>query len=57
MAGEIDKAKGRAKKAAGDLTDDEKMRSEGEVDEMTGKVKSGTAKAADKARELVKGKK
>ena len=57
MAGEIDKAKGRAKKAVADLKDDEDLRAEGEVDETTGKVKSGTAKAADKAREVVKGKK
>jgi uncharacterized protein YjbJ (UPF0337 family) len=57
MAGEMDKAKGRVKKAVGDLTDDENMRAEGEVDEGTGKVKSGTAKAADKTRELIKGKK
>jgi uncharacterized protein YjbJ (UPF0337 family) len=57
MAGEVDKAKGRAKKAAGDLTDNPDLRAEGEIDEATGKAKSGATKAADKTREVVTGKK
>lgn len=37
--GGMDKAKGRVKKAAGDLTDDERMRDEGRLDEAKGKAK------------------
>jgi uncharacterized protein YjbJ (UPF0337 family) len=35
----IDQATGRAKQAAGDLTDDEQMRAEGENTEAKGKLK------------------
>lgn len=35
----IDKAKGKIKQAAGDLTGDEKLKTEGKVDELKGKVK------------------
>jgi uncharacterized protein YjbJ (UPF0337 family) len=58
MSGEKDKAKGKVKQAAGDLTDDEKLRREGKVDEATGKVKDAADRlgdrvedAADKARD------
>jgi uncharacterized protein YjbJ (UPF0337 family) len=54
MAGEVDKAKGRVKKAVGDLTDDEDLKREGEIDETTGKVKGAIEKVADKAREVVR---
>jgi len=33
MAGEADKAKGRIKEAAGALTDDDKLRREGKIDQ------------------------
>lgn len=36
---EIDKAKGKIKQAAGDLTNDDDLRREGKVDEAAGKVK------------------
>lgn len=54
MAGEGDEAKGRMKKAAGELTDDEELKREGEVDKAEGKVKDFTDKAADKARDATK---
>jgi len=54
MAGEVDKAKGRVKKTVGDLTDDEDLKREGEIDETTGKVKGAIEKVADKAREVVR---
>lgn len=60
MAGEADQAKGRVKKAVGELLDDEELKQEGEIDEATGKVKEATGKvkkaageAVDKAREVV----
>ena len=39
MSGTIDKVKGRLKEAAGALTDDDKLRNEGKLDQATGKVK------------------
>ena len=49
-SGTIDKAKGRAKEAAGALTGDEKLKSEGKVDQATGKVKEVVDRVADKAK-------
>jgi uncharacterized protein YjbJ (UPF0337 family) len=53
MAGEIDKAKGSAKKAVGELTDNEDLKHEGEIDQASGKVKEAVEKVADVAREAV----
>jgi uncharacterized protein YjbJ (UPF0337 family) len=53
MAGEADKAKGRVKKAVGELTDNQDLKREGEIDQATGKVKDVTKKVADKARKVV----
>ena len=39
MAGNTDQTKGRVKQAAGDLTGDEDLKNEGNVDEGKGKVK------------------
>jgi uncharacterized protein YjbJ (UPF0337 family) len=39
MSGETDKVKGRVKEAAGDLTDNDKLKREGKVDQAAGKVK------------------
>ena len=47
MSGEFDQAKGRAKQAAGDLTDDDELRREGKADEASGKVKSALDDAKD----------
>jgi len=48
MSGEIDEAKGKVKKAAGDLTGDREMKREGQVDEGAGKVKGAVDKVKDK---------
>jgi uncharacterized protein YjbJ (UPF0337 family) len=56
MSGATDKAKGRVKEAAGALTDDEKLRREGKLDQAAGKVKDATEKVVDKVRDAVKGK-
>ena len=45
-----DEAKGRAKRAAGELTDDEKLKREGTVDKAAGAAKRAVDKAADKAK-------
>ncbi len=46
--GTTDKAKGRVKEAAGDLTDDQDLKNEGKVDKASGNVKDGINKVADK---------
>ena len=57
MAGEADKAKGRIKEAAGALTDDDKLRREGKVDQAAGKTKDAVNRAVDAVKEAVTGKK
>lgn len=57
MAGTLDKAKGRVKQAAGDLTDDPTLKREGKLDELAGKVKDGIANAIDTVKDAVTGKK
>jgi uncharacterized protein YjbJ (UPF0337 family) len=43
-----DEAKGRAKEAYGDLTDDDQKKREGKADQATGKMKDGIDSAKDK---------
>jgi uncharacterized protein YjbJ (UPF0337 family) len=45
--------KGRVKEAAGDLTDDEKLKREGKLDQASAEVKEKVGEAADKAKEGV----
>lgn len=52
MSGEIDQAKGRIKKAVGELTDDDRLKTEGTIDKVAGKVKSGV----DKVKKTIQGK-
>jgi uncharacterized protein YjbJ (UPF0337 family) len=53
MASNIDEAKGRAKRAAGELTDDANLKREGTVDKSAGRAKEAVDKAADKAKSLL----
>jgi uncharacterized protein YjbJ (UPF0337 family) len=53
-AGTLDKAKGRAKEAAGALTDDEKLRREGKLDQAAGDVKNAAEKAVDAVKDAVR---
>jgi uncharacterized protein YjbJ (UPF0337 family) len=48
MSGESDKAKGKLKQAAGDLTGNDDLRREGKVDEMAGKAKDAIDKVKKK---------
>ncbi|MDQ6805480.1 MAG: CsbD family protein [Actinomycetota bacterium] len=48
----IDDLKGRAKEAAGDLTDDDALKREGKIDRATGSVKGAVGDAADKAKDV-----
>ena len=52
--GTMDDAKGRAKEAAGDLTDDKDLKSEGKVDRASGKLKDAVGGIADKAKGLLR---
>jgi uncharacterized protein YjbJ (UPF0337 family) len=52
--GTTDDLKGRAKEAAGDLTDDDSLKREGKVDRATGTVKDKVGDAGDKVKDAVK---
>lgn len=54
MAGEMDKAKGRVKEAAGALTDDKELKREGKIDQAAGKVKDAANKVVEKVKDVVK---
>jgi uncharacterized protein YjbJ (UPF0337 family) len=52
--GTTDDLKGRAKQAAGDLTDDDSLKNEGKVDRASGAVKDKVGDAADKAKDALR---
>ncbi len=52
--GGLDEFKGRAKEAAGDLTDDEDLEREGEVDQGKGKVKNLVDRAGDAVKDVLR---
>ena len=49
----MDDAKGRAKEAAGSLTDDDELKNEGKTDRASGKVKDAVDGVKDKAHDLL----
>lgn len=51
MSEQIEDLKGRVKEAAGDLTDDEKLKREGKLDQASATVKEKVGDMADKAEE------
>lgn len=53
MGEKIDKAKGHAKEAAGDLTDNERLEREGKLDQAGGAVKGAARRAKGKVDETV----
>ena len=52
--GTADDLKGRAKEAAGDLTDDKSLKNEGKVDRATGSVKDAAGDAGDKVKDTLR---
>lgn len=48
MSGNVDEAKGRIKKAVGELTDNDELKDEGTVDKASGKVKDAVDNVKDK---------
>jgi uncharacterized protein YjbJ (UPF0337 family) len=53
MGENMDKAKGHAKEAVGDLTDNERLEREGKLDQASGEVKGAAEDAKDKVGEGV----
>jgi uncharacterized protein YjbJ (UPF0337 family) len=53
MGEQMDKAKGHAKEAVGDMTDNERLEREGKIDRMGGEVKGRAEDAKDKVGEGV----
>ena len=51
--GNIDDIKGKAKEAAGDLTDNDGLKREGKVDQVLGDVKDVAEGAADKVKDVL----
>lgn len=51
MSESAQEMKGRAKQAAGDLTDDKDLKREGQVDQAGARAKDKVDEAADKAKE------
>jgi uncharacterized protein YjbJ (UPF0337 family) len=54
MGENIDEAKGRAKEAAGDLTDDSDLKNEGKVDQAQSDVKEKVSDVADKVKDALR---
>jgi uncharacterized protein YjbJ (UPF0337 family) len=50
----MDETKGKVKEAAGDLTDNDRLKHEGKADQAKGKVKEGVDKVADKIKDITK---
>jgi uncharacterized protein YjbJ (UPF0337 family) len=50
----MDEVKGRAKKAAGDLTGNDKLKREGKADQAAGKVKDAVDSVAEKAKGAIR---
>jgi uncharacterized protein YjbJ (UPF0337 family) len=54
MSGTTDVVKGRLKEAAGAVTGNDELRTEGKTDQAAGKVKQSAEKAVDKVEQAVK---
>ena len=53
MSGTADKATGRIKQAAGDLTDNDDLKNEGKKDEAAGKAKDAVDNVKDKVTDTI----
>ena len=52
----IEKAKGKLKEAAGSATGNEKLKREGQAEQVVADVKDSVGNVVDKAKDLLKGK-
>jgi uncharacterized protein YjbJ (UPF0337 family) len=53
MSGTSDKIKGRVKEAVGVLTDDQRLKNQGKLDQAVGDVKLTLERAVDKAKTAI----
>ena len=53
MSGTSDTIKGRVKEAVGALTNDQRLKDEGRLDQATGKIKGAFERVIDKAKKVV----
>jgi len=53
MSGKTDQIKGRIKEAAGVLTDNDRLKREGKLDQVVGTVKEKTEEAVDKIKNVL----
>lgn len=53
MGETFDDIKGKAKEAAGDITDDKDLQREGKVDQLTADVKEKVGDVADKVKDVL----
>jgi uncharacterized protein YjbJ (UPF0337 family) len=51
MSGTTDEIKGRIEEAVGVVTDNQRLKDEGRIDQATGKVKKAVERVIDKAKE------
>jgi uncharacterized protein YjbJ (UPF0337 family) len=51
---DMDETKGKVKEAAGDLTDDDRLKREGKADQAKGKVKEGIDRVTEAVKDLTK---
>jgi uncharacterized protein YjbJ (UPF0337 family) len=54
MSGATDQIKGRVKEAVGVLTDDQKLKNDGKLDQSAGKIKRTVERVVDNAKDAVK---
>ncbi len=52
MGNKAEEFSGRAKEAAGDLTDDDELKRDGKLDQASAKVKDTAEKAVDKVKDV-----
>jgi len=55
MGSTIDKIKGRLKEALGVITDNDRLKREGKLDQVVGKVKETAERAVDKVKDALTG--
>ena len=55
MSGKAEEIKGRVKEAAGAMTDDERLKEKGRIDQASGKIKQATEHVVNKVRDAAKG--
>jgi uncharacterized protein YjbJ (UPF0337 family) len=53
MGGKMDQIKGRIKEAVGVLADDDRLKNEGQLDQVVGEVKETARRGAEKVKETV----